>query len=124
MVCVYRPRRGKEEDFLAILRGHWAALRAAGLVTAKRARLRRATDRRGRSVFVEEFEWRDGRAAERAHATPGVLALWDPMERIAEEMEFLETSPVPGRGAGARAARPPRSGGAASRAGRKRRLKR
>jgi hypothetical protein len=104
MLCLYRPRKGKERALLALLRAHWPALRGAGLASARRPRLFRARDRSGRAVLVETFEWKDGRAAGRAHATPAVLALWGPMERLAEEMDFLHLTPVPlPRGAARRA---------------------
>jgi hypothetical protein len=45
-------------------------------------------------VLVETFEWKDGRAAGRAHGTPDVLAIWGPMERLATEMDFLELAPL------------------------------
>lgn len=127
MLCTYRPRSGMADELLALLRAHWPALRSAGLATARPPRLRRATDRLGRAVLVEEFEWRDPASAERAHATPAILALWGPMERLAEEMEFLEVAPLPYARAAGRA-RPGRSGAAAgrgpSRVGRKRSLAR
>ncbi len=94
MLCLYRPRRGKEAALLALLRAHWPALRAAGLAAPRRPQVVRARDRRGRTVLVETFEWKDGRAASRAHATPEVLAIWTPMEALAEEMDFLELAPV------------------------------
>ncbi len=40
-------------------------------------------------TVVEMLEWEDAAAAERAHATPDVMAVCGPMETLAEEMDFL-----------------------------------
>jgi hypothetical protein len=94
MLCLYRPRKGKEAAFAELLRTHWPALRGAGLASPRPPELFRARDRRGRTVLVETFEWKDGRAAGRAHGMPEVLAIWGPMERLATEMDFLELAPL------------------------------
>jgi len=94
MLCLYRPKQGKARAFRALLDAHWPALRAAGLASSRRPTLFRATDRTGRTVFVETFEWKDGRAAYRAHTTPEIMEIWGPMERLGEWMDFLELAPV------------------------------
>jgi hypothetical protein len=94
MLCTYRVKKGKEAAFLRILARHWPALRAAGLAAPDRPTVRRSVDRKGRTVFLETFSWAHGRAAEEAHRTPEVMAIWAPMERLLLEMEFLDLSPV------------------------------
>jgi quinol monooxygenase YgiN len=110
MLCTYRPRAGQEEAFLAILRDHWKTLRAAGLAAAERAEIWRASDRKGRTVFVERFSWASAAAADEAHGRTEVMALWDLMERLCEEMDFLELSRITPRRAARRrpAPHPPR----------------
>jgi hypothetical protein len=95
MLCLYRVKRGKEAAFARILARHWPALRAARLASPARPTVHRSVDRRGRTVYVETFSWAHGRAAEEAHRSPGVLALWSPMEALLDEMEFLDLRPVP-----------------------------
>jgi quinol monooxygenase YgiN len=94
MLCLYRAKKGKDAAFLRILARHWPALRGAGLASPARPTVHRTTDRRGRTVFVETFSWADGGAADRAHRSPEVMAVWGPMEGLLDEMEFLDLAPV------------------------------
>jgi quinol monooxygenase YgiN len=94
MLCTYRPRKGREAAFLRLLERHWPALRRAGLAAPVRPTVHRSVDRKGRTVFVETFSWADGEAAEAAHRSPEVMAVWGPMEALAAEMEFLDLEPV------------------------------
>ena len=89
VLVTYRPKKGRESRFLAILRRHWPALRRAGLADPTPPRVWRATDKRsGRRYFVESFAWKDGRASERAHSDPEVVAVWGPMMPLLESMEI------------------------------------
>jgi hypothetical protein len=97
MVCTYWPKKGGERRLLGLLEAHWPTLREAGLASAEPPQLYRGTDRKGRACFVEVFEWKDGRAAVRAHEHPEVMALWGPMEELAQAMEFVEIEPLPRR---------------------------
>ena len=96
VLVTYRPKKGSEARFLAILRRHWPALRSAGLADRKAPRVWRATDKRsGRRYFVESFAWKDGRASGRAHSDPKVLAVWGPMMPLLESMEIAAIEEVP-----------------------------
>ena len=103
VLVAYRPRKGKERRLLALVRRHWPALDALGLVTGPPARIWRARDKRtGRVHFVEMFTWRDAAASDLAHRTPEVMAIWGPMESVLEDLELASVEPVP---PGARRAR-------------------
>jgi len=104
MLVRYYPRRGRERELLVLLRRHWPALHALGLVSGPRARLWRATDKRdGRVHFVEMFAWRSSRASDRAHREPEVTAIWGQMEPVLERMELHRVEPVsPGKAPRAR----------------------
>jgi hypothetical protein len=115
MLVRYFPKKGKERRFFSLLRRHWPALDAAGLVAKAPARVFRATDKRdGRVHFIEMFEWKDKSASGLAHRTPGVAAIWEPMEPLLEEMQLARIEPVAapegkgrkGRGRGRRATTP------------------
>ena len=96
VLVTYRPKKGKERAFRAILKRHWPALAAAGLVTRRRARIWRATDKRTRRThFVELFSWKDATASGAAHRTPEVMAIWGPMEPLLESMEIAEVEELP-----------------------------
>ena len=95
MLVTYRPKQGKEEELLALVRRHWPALQEVGLVTQDPARIWRATDKRSGEVsIVEMFQWKDADASGIAHRTPKVMAIWDPMGPILEELKLASLDPV------------------------------
>lgn len=71
---------------MAAVRKHIEVLRAAKLVTDKRAYVMRAAD----GTIVEVFEWRSSDAIREAHGTPAVQALW------AEFGDACEYTPLTG----------------------------
>ncbi len=74
-VCVivaYRPKAGKEEQLLEIVRERVPLLRREGLVTDRRPTMMRAQD----GTIIEVSEWKSREAIEAAHKNPNVLALW------------------------------------------------
>jgi hypothetical protein len=89
-LVIYRPKAGKTAELEAILRKHGPVLRATGLITDVPVRLFRAGDLRRHGepepYFVETFEWRDGAAADIAHQTPEVMAVWETMGPFLESM--------------------------------------
>jgi quinol monooxygenase YgiN len=95
MHVVYRPKKGKENEVEALVRGHWPALHSAGLVTREPARVWKASDKQSGSVFfVEMFSWRDGAASTTAHHTPAVKAVWGPMEPLLDGLELSQVQTV------------------------------
>ncbi|MEO8190554.1 MAG: hypothetical protein ABI682_09430 [Acidobacteriota bacterium] len=94
MLCTYRIKKGKEKDFLGYLERHWPTLDRAGLVSSERPRVWKGVEKSGTVTFIETFEWKNARAPEVAHQTPEIMAIWEPMGGLAEEMHFLEIEPV------------------------------
>jgi len=90
MLCIYRVKEGKEREFIEHLRRHWPALRAAGLATDKPARAFRGGTKKGGSAIIEMFEWEDEGAAGKAHESPEVQNVWNPMGALCDGMEFLQ----------------------------------
>jgi hypothetical protein len=91
MLVSYYPKAGREREFLALLQEHWPTLDRLGLVTATRPRLWRAYDiRERRAYFVEMFEWKDGNSSDVAHQSPEVMAIWEPMGPLLENMQLSE----------------------------------
>ena len=75
-VCVivaYRPKPGKEQELLAIVRTRVPSLRKEGLVTDRVPVLMRAKD----GTLIEVSEWKSHEAIDAAHKNPTVLAMWD-----------------------------------------------
>lgn len=96
-VCVivaYRPKKGKEEALLELVRARVPALRQEGLVTERVPVIMRAKD----GTLIEVSEWKSREAIEAAHHNPNVLALWDkffslcdcmPLNTLAEAVEMF-----------------------------------
>ena len=96
-VCVivaYRPKPGKEEELLAIVRSRVPTLRKEGLVTDRVPVLMRAKN----GTLIEVSEWKSREAIDAAHKNPTVLALWNqffavcdcvPLETLPESNEMF-----------------------------------
>lgn len=90
-IVTYVPKAGKEDALYALVKKHEAALRAADLVTAEPFRVWKAFDiRKHRSSFIEYFQWKNGRVSDLAHQTPEVMAVWEPMGPILEDLTICE----------------------------------
>jgi hypothetical protein len=94
-ICRYKVKPGKEAEMERLLAAHWPALHEAGLVTDEPARVYRGlpSDRPGgehgaERLYLEVMEWKDRTSPGLAHQLPSVMAVWEPMGAICEEMEF------------------------------------
>ena len=93
-VCVivaYRPKPGKEEELLAIVRSRVPTLRKEGLVTDRVPVLMRAKN----GTLIEVSEWKSREAIDAAHKNPIVLALWNKFFAVCDCVP-LETLPESG----------------------------
>src|SRR5436305_12202321 len=89
MLCTYRVKKGKEAEFLRLLEKHWPTLHRMGLATAEPAQVLRGQSKEGdATVFIERFAWQDADAPRVAHQTPEVMAVWEPMGALADELNF------------------------------------
>ena len=94
-IVTYVPKAGKEAELLALVKRHEPALRQVGLVTAEPFKVWKAFDiRKQRVSFIEQFQWKDGRASDVAHQTPEVMAVWEPMGPVLEELIICEVEPA------------------------------
>ncbi len=94
-LVTYVPKEGKEAELLELVKKHEKALRAVDLVTAEPFRVWKAFDiRKGRTSFVEYFQWKNGTAPELAHQTPEVMAVWEPMGPVLEDLTICEIEAV------------------------------
>jgi hypothetical protein len=94
-LVTYVPKKGKETELLALVKQHERALRKVGLVTAEPFRVWKAFDvRKERVAFVEYFQWKDGRSSDVAHQTPEVMAVWEPMGPVLDELTIFEVDPA------------------------------
>jgi quinol monooxygenase YgiN len=95
VICRYHVRPGKEDEMIELLKRHWHALHDAGLTTDDKPMIFRAmpSGKPGEAhdepnTFVEIFAWKDGNASAIAHQSPEVMAIWEPMGAICEDMDF------------------------------------
>jgi hypothetical protein len=71
--ALYRPKPGRADDLLAIVKEHVPALRRLGLVTVRVPIVARS---RKDGTIIEVFEWASPQAIERAHRDPVVQKHW------------------------------------------------
>ena len=94
-IVTYVPKKGKEAELLALVKKHEPALRQVGLVTSEPFRVYKAYDiRKKREQFIEYFVWKDGTASDLAHQAPEVMAVWEPMGPILEELTICEAEQI------------------------------
>jgi hypothetical protein len=94
-ICRYKVKPGKEAEMEKLLALHWPALHAAGLVTEEKAVVYRGLpsgrpdgEHGAERTYVEIMVWKDQGSPALAHQTPGVMAVWEPMGAICEELDF------------------------------------
>ena len=94
VIVAYRPKPGKEEELLELVRGRVPTLRNEGLVTNREPTIMRARD----STIIEVSEWKSHEAIDAAHKNPNVLAMWNkffaicdcvPLKTLAEAEEMF-----------------------------------
>jgi len=90
VLCIYRVKEGKEAAFRPLLEKHWPTLDSVGLVTSAPARWYLGEGKNGQKCFIEMFEWKDAKASGTAHELPDVMAVWEPMGALVDDMEFID----------------------------------
>jgi hypothetical protein len=90
VLCIYRVSVGKEDAFRKLLEQHWPTLDGVGLVSPVPPVWYRGKAKDGRPLFIEIFEWKDDKASGVAHETPEVMAVWEPMGALVDDMEFID----------------------------------
>jgi hypothetical protein len=100
-ICRYKVKPGKQAEMERLLALHWPALHAAGLVTDEPARVYRGLasgkpgDKHGAErSYVEIMTWKDESGPQLAHQDASVMAVWEPMGAICEEMDFPSFEPL------------------------------
>jgi quinol monooxygenase YgiN len=88
-VCVivaYRPKEGREEELLQLVRGRVPRLRQEGFVTDRAPIIMRARD----GTIIEVSEWKSQEAIDEAHQNANVLAMWDEFFAICDCIPLSE----------------------------------
>ena len=96
-VCVivaYRPKPGKGDELLELVRTRVPTLRKEGLISDRVPTIMRARD----GTIIEVSEWKSREAIDAAHKNPNVLAMWEkffaacdcvPLNTLAEADEMF-----------------------------------
>jgi hypothetical protein len=85
-IAHYRVKAGEEERFTDVLRQHTATLRSLELITDRPIETYVGTEKGiDGPLFVEIYEWVDGRAVAEAHLHPQVSAAWERIGAACEE---------------------------------------
>lgn len=96
-VCVivaYRPKPGKGDALLELVRSRVPTLQQEGLVSDRAPTIMRARD----GTIIEVSEWKSREAIDAAHKNPNVLAMWEkffavcdcvPLNTLAEAEEMF-----------------------------------
>src|SRR5437764_10341180 len=94
VIVAYRPRPGKENQTLELVRGRVPSLRKEGLISDRVPTIMRARD----GTIIEVSEWKSREAIDAAHKNPDVLAMWEkffaacncvPLNTLAEADEMF-----------------------------------
>ena len=80
VIVAYRPKAGKEQELLQLVRERVPTLRKEGLVTERTPAIMRSRD----GTIVEVSEWKSREAIAAAHQNPQVLAMWDKFFTLCE----------------------------------------
>jgi quinol monooxygenase YgiN len=95
VICAFRPKPGKEQELLGVIRDHMPTLRSQSLITERAPIVGRAAD----GTIIEVFEWRSQAAVDEAHRNPVVRTLWDRFEACSEYLSLRDVpetaSPFP-----------------------------
>jgi len=94
-LVTYVAKQGAQDALLELVKKHEVALRKVGLVTATPFKVWKAFNiRTGEHSIVEFFEWKDGKSSDVAHQTPEVMAVWEPMGPVLEDLRICEVELV------------------------------
>ena len=94
VIVAYRPKPGKENELVDLVRSRLPTLRKEGLVTDRVPTIMRSRD----GTIIEVSEWKSQEAIDAAHKNPNVLAMWNkffaicdciPLNTLAEAKEMF-----------------------------------
>jgi len=94
VIVAYRPKPGKENELIDLVRSRVPTLRKEGLVSDRVPTIMRSRD----GAIIEVSEWKLREAIDAAHKNPNVLAMWNkffaicdciPLNTLAEANEMF-----------------------------------
>jgi hypothetical protein len=94
-LVLYRVKKGKEAEFLPLIKGHAPALKKSGLITSDGVKAWSAKNiRDGSFCYAELFSWKDRDGGEVAHQSPDIMKVWEPMTPLLDKLEILALQPI------------------------------
>jgi len=84
-IAAYRPRPGRAEVLMQLVREHHPILHREGLATGRTPYVMRAAD----GTLIEVFEWTSSGSSSEAHHNAAVQALW---ARFNEACDYVSLS--------------------------------
>ena len=94
VIVAYRPKLGKENELVDLVRSRVPTLRKEGLVSDRVPTIMRSRD----GTIIEVSEWKSREAIDAAHKNSNVLAMWNkffalcdciPLNTLAEASEMF-----------------------------------
>jgi len=85
VIVAYRPKAGRDNELLALVRDHVPFLHCLGLTTDRPALAMKGRD----GVIIEVFEWNVGAIAT-AHENPDVQSLWARFAAVCDYVPLCE----------------------------------
>jgi quinol monooxygenase YgiN len=73
VIVAYRPKPGKENELVELVRSRVPTLRKENLVTDRVPTIMHSRD----GTIIEVSEWKSREAIDAAHKNPNVLAMWN-----------------------------------------------
>jgi hypothetical protein len=79
-IAVYRPKKGKEQQLLKLIKEHMPVLQSQQLITDRTPIVMQAADK----TVVEVFEWKSRKTIDEAHTNPEVQKLWNRFSEVCD----------------------------------------
>jgi len=80
VIVIYRPKAGKNQELLQLVKDHVPILRSQKLVTDRTPMVMRAAD----GAIIEVFEWNSSDSIKSAHHNQAVQALWQKFSEVCD----------------------------------------
>jgi hypothetical protein len=96
VISAYKPKPGKDEGLLDVLKTHLPILRKENLITDRNGILMRAKD----GTYIEVFEWKSSKTVEQAHSNAAVLEMWKKFDEVCEYAKLCDIDEAKGLFAG------------------------
>ena len=80
VIACYKPKSGKSEALLELVKNHVDALRKENLVTDRNPIIFKSES----ETIIEVFEWKSKEAIDQAHANPKVMEIWEAFSEVCD----------------------------------------